>query len=963
MGGCFSYFLQIQESVVNATTSNLSDYCSLLIKRAGVVELRVLGVGKDGGATYSGFFNSPTHLTQWADRYSDSASGIYTTLNEINPDCFDSDAGKFRITNQTGAKRMATWDQDIRRRLWLPMDFDPVGKLRPSSDVEVAAAAECAEAVHQWLTGEGWPLPVAGTSGNGAHLLYAVDFEENSTNAATVKRLFMRIAHHVHFHVCQHTKFDTVCHNAARIWKVYGTKAKKGNATADRPHRFARCAIPDELTLVPLSLVEELAGPSGTESRWFIPGDKGDKGEQGVSNSQSNMKSLGSGDYSTLDVVKWFEAHEKYRFEMPDGKHSVFCPWADNHSSTQDARGTDTVVWEANPDEERAWPVFHCSHEGCSNPDKTFGDLRELWGDADDYCSKKFSPEKSYIQEDLDTYVQSDMEVFESLSDKKSILGYEPRKRPSSSPTENKPFPEEEVGTPKRSVISHAPEDTHMDRVIQDLDKVIEDNKDLEEVRPFSERPGDGTDEAVVQGEDDPPSDGEDYSGEDGYYLTEDHNTPQHVYSNLVHIKGTSLCVHLAWNRIITANAIRLSYPKLGPQWLKREDRLSVMSSNIIFDPTRPTVDPDNPHILNRFRGMPVVPESSEDPQPIFDHVRMLCGGEDEAYEYVINWLAYPLQYPGFKMPTALVFQGPPGSGKNLFFDNFSVTAYEDKSSGKTYQFQASSLNLESRFNDPFSCRLFIVANEISTSRQNKTLKNKIKSMITDPTINIERKGQEAIVETNRMNVVFLSNEDTPLTIDYGDRRFVVLEHNDVMPKKYYYDIADRIKRGAMNSFIHALLKLDLSGFHPYQEAPSTHAKEQAIDNRMNPADKFCLLFRQGLVDMPVSMLTHGGVVNRTDLWDAFKIWCSLNGYAYTGHRGSFFNKFEKIMGAEMADFNLPSADSPTGSRIRVRCYVVDKTIHQKAYKEIYTRSLIFSKSVTENNVLDPKSRVEGLNT
>src|SRR5262249_32077297 len=56
-------------------------------------------------------------------------------------------------------------------------------------------------------------------------------------------------------------KVDTSVSNAARIWKLYGTMACKGDSTPDRPHRMASILhVPGLMGKTPRDLLEALAG-------------------------------------------------------------------------------------------------------------------------------------------------------------------------------------------------------------------------------------------------------------------------------------------------------------------------------------------------------------------------------------------------------------------------------------------------------------------------------------------------------------------------------------------------------------------------------------------------------------------------------------------------------------------------------------------------------------------------------
>ena len=56
--------------------------------------------------------------------------------------------------------------------------------------------------------------------------------------------------------------------NPSRIVKLYGTKACKGDHTEERPHRWSQVLeVPETVKPVPISLMEELAGPATQASR------------------------------------------------------------------------------------------------------------------------------------------------------------------------------------------------------------------------------------------------------------------------------------------------------------------------------------------------------------------------------------------------------------------------------------------------------------------------------------------------------------------------------------------------------------------------------------------------------------------------------------------------------------------------------------------------------------------------
>jgi hypothetical protein len=91
------------------------------------------------------------------------------------------------------------------------------------------------DAVRGGLDSLGWPPPLVLDSGNGFHLWYPIDLP--AADGGRVGRVLKGLA-------CLYdtpaAAVDTSVFNPSRIAKLPGTWARKGDATADRPHRMAR---------------------------------------------------------------------------------------------------------------------------------------------------------------------------------------------------------------------------------------------------------------------------------------------------------------------------------------------------------------------------------------------------------------------------------------------------------------------------------------------------------------------------------------------------------------------------------------------------------------------------------------------------------------------------------------------------------------------------------------------------
>lgn len=319
---------------------------SLLIEPGAVAELRVPSTPK---GTVSGYFDDPRLLSDAAAALSGKAPGVYVTLNRVRPDLLA------RAANKTiPYAKHTTGDADIVRRCWLPIDFDPV---RPagisSTDAEHQAALELAEKCREWLGSQGWPSPIFADSGNGAHLLYKIDLNNDSGTTAQVKQALQALSlrfSNDKVHV------DTTTSNAARIWKVYGTLAAKGDNTADRPYRMAEILkFPDHIEIAASALIAAL----GTK----IPEGK-----------KQTRRSI-------FDVERWLEDHGidfAPSAEWKDGRKWVLnpCPWNSDHTN-----GSAYIV---------QFPggaiAAGCHHDSCSDND--WPELKKLFDSPEDTKTK-----------------------------------------------------------------------------------------------------------------------------------------------------------------------------------------------------------------------------------------------------------------------------------------------------------------------------------------------------------------------------------------------------------------------------------------------------------------------------------------------------------------------------------------------------------------------------------------------
>ncbi len=215
--------------------ARLAEQYRLLIAPDQVVELRALDVKRGGRPhTEAGFFDAD-HLVDMAKAallVSRFAKGVYFTLNPLRPDLLARRCNRI----DWAAEGELAKDKDVLGRRWLLLDADPVrDPLVSATDAEKAEAHDVVMAVREFLRGRSWPDPILADSGNGGHLYYRIDLPTD--DGGLVERLLKALAGRFD---TDRVKIDQKVYNPARICKLPGTWARKGDHTASRPHRRAR---------------------------------------------------------------------------------------------------------------------------------------------------------------------------------------------------------------------------------------------------------------------------------------------------------------------------------------------------------------------------------------------------------------------------------------------------------------------------------------------------------------------------------------------------------------------------------------------------------------------------------------------------------------------------------------------------------------------------------------------------
>lgn len=230
--------------------------------------------------------------------------------------------------------RNAASKSDIARRVLLLVDLDPP---RPaglnSTDTEKQAARAQAEAVREYLCSRGWPEPMLCDSGNGWHLLYRIELANDDASAELIRGILARL--HQLFPLVDAGNFD-----ANRICKLYGSWARKGAHSDERPWRKSAIAEQGSDAIVSEAQLREVAPAQ--------------RPALAIENGNVKLQRLlGFLDY--YGVALRSDARE-----VSGGwQIEIECPWAEEHSG--EARRDTVVSFIAG-----LGNGFRCLHSHCT---------------------------------------------------------------------------------------------------------------------------------------------------------------------------------------------------------------------------------------------------------------------------------------------------------------------------------------------------------------------------------------------------------------------------------------------------------------------------------------------------------------------------------------------------------------------------------------------------------------------
>ena len=209
------------------------------------------------------------------------------------------------------------------------------------------------------------------------------------------------------------------------------------------------------------------------------------------------------------------------------------------------------------------------------------------------------------------------------------------------------------------------------------------------------------------------------------------------------------------------------------------------------------------PGWLNLWTGLAIEPKRG-DWGLLKEHLRVVvCGGNEQWFEWLLDYMAHAVQRPGEKPGSAVVLYSPEeGTGKTI------VNTMMKRIFGQHAMGTAKAEQFLGKFNAAIAAKIWLATEEAFWAG-NKQMLGAYKNLITEDRITIEPKGIDPIEVDNFSRVFATTNEkwNTPAGVE--GRRFFVLEVKNPRAKdpEYFNPLWDQMEKiGGLQAMLRELL-------------------------------------------------------------------------------------------------------------------------------------------------------------
>ncbi len=292
----------------------------------------------------------------------------------------------------------------------------------------------------------------------------------------------------------------------------------------------------------------------------------------------------------------------------------------------------------------------------------------------------------------------------------------------------------------------------------------------------------------------------------------------------------------------------------------------------------------------------------------ILNHIKILCNYQEEVYEYLLDWLAHMFQIPEEKIGIFVLLVSKQGAGKGMFTTLIKQMIGEQK----YLETSQPDRDVWGDFN-PAMCEAYFVNIEELDFLQQKGNEGKFKSMTTQLTMPIHKKGKDLFQITSYHRYMGSTNCETlPMKTSPDDRRNLIIKCSDDKrgDSEYFNILKTKINsKNLQKTFYDFLMKrpnIELFRSKPF---PKTQYQEDLKDSQEDPLFGF---LREYVV-MNHEDLLKNQVIKSSTLYQGFLSYIKKEGLKWEITHKSFgmkminlnFTGFSKLLIRNIAYYSF----------------------------------------------------------
>lgn len=268
---------------------------------------------------------------------------------------------------------------------------------------------------------------------------------------------------------------------------------------------------------------------------------------------------------------------------------------------------------------------------------------------------------------------------------------------------------------------------------------------------------------------------------------------------------------------------------------------------------------------FNLYKQPPM--KEGEVPEILFDFIKkVICSEDEDLNEYILTYLSIILKTG--RTNQCLVLMGDRGIGKSSF-----VEIIRELIGNQYFNAVNDIQRLTSNFNAIFEKSILTGVEEVvNNAGEFYKVQNMIKTLITEKTKTIERKGIDSYITDTYNNFIICTNNVNPVQITEDNRRFCIFDVSTIRRKdrKYFRELKEAVDNNIeaiRYYFYNRPIKNELETIRPH-----TSKEDELIEINLSSENRFIKyeMVLNGEKDSYIRSFTY--------IYEKYKDFCKDNG-------------------------------------------------------------------------------------